>query len=385
MTNSTRPRLPALTSLRFFAALHVVFFHLRASKIAFQSGWSGTFVELGYIGVSLFFVLSGFILVYTYQGKDVPPGRFLRARFARVFPAYVFSLLVTTYGFYWTIHSSLARPTWAGAHPLVSGLSVLTLTQAWIPLSAMAWNNVAWSLSVEAFFYLVFPFALVWLGSRGKSQMFALLGLLWLVSLAVSTSYVMLKPDGLALPNSSLENAAWLNVVKFNPLVRLPEFLMGMTTGMLFLRNSANDRKLATPLVLGALFGILSIAYFSPAIPYPILHTGLFNGLFATLVYGLALGPSWTKFLNARVLVLLGDASYSLYLLHCFVLRHMLMRDHGSIVVHSSTPWVVFTVAVAIAAAVGVYKFIEEPGRRKLNPRPLTREAIADSNLLRVA
>ena len=368
MTNvSSRPRLPALTGLRFFAALYVVLFHLRASKIAFQSGLMGLIVQLGFTGVSLFFVLSGFILVYTYQGQDIPVGKFFRARFARVYPAYAFSLLLMAHAFYRTTHLiNSPRLAWGAAHPLVSILSVLTLTQSWIPLGATAWNLVAWSLSVEAFFYAVFPFVLGWLGRRGKSQIVALLLLLWVTSLLFSGSYVWLRPDGAGMLYSSAGNSTWLNVVKFNPLVRLPEFLMGMCAGMLFLRNGC-PRELANPLVLGSMFGIVVVAWFSPAIPYPLLHTGLLSGIFAALVYGLALGPSWTNLLKSRLLVVLGDASYSLYLLHNFVLTRILERDGR--LVHTTAPWIVLAMAVAIALAIGVYNFVEEPLRRQLNPR----------------
>src|SRR5260370_41928881 len=90
-----RPRLPALTSVRFFAALHVFVFHMYAMKITSGIGWTGQISSIGYVGVSLFFLLSGFILVYTYPGRDVRAGEFWRARFARIYPAYLFSLLVT--------------------------------------------------------------------------------------------------------------------------------------------------------------------------------------------------------------------------------------------------------------------------------------------------
>jgi len=90
-----RPRLPALTSLRFFAALHVVFFHFLAFKIFTSQGWFGQISSIGYVGVSFFFVLSGFILVYTYEGRDISAGAFWRARFARIYPALAFSLLLT--------------------------------------------------------------------------------------------------------------------------------------------------------------------------------------------------------------------------------------------------------------------------------------------------
>ncbi len=80
-----RPEIPALTSLRFFAALWVVLFHIREFGL-----WRGgitpyrAVVQLGYLGVSFFFVLSGFILVYVYAGREVPKRLFWQARFARV-------------------------------------------------------------------------------------------------------------------------------------------------------------------------------------------------------------------------------------------------------------------------------------------------------------
>ena len=96
-----QPRLPALTSLRFLAALHVVMFHLHALKIYEGSGWYHRTALIGYVGVSLFYVLSGFILVYTYGGRELKIGKFWQARFARVYPAYLFSLVLTAPGFFY--------------------------------------------------------------------------------------------------------------------------------------------------------------------------------------------------------------------------------------------------------------------------------------------
>src|ERR1700722_11488309 len=90
---TARPRLLELTSLRFFAALHVMFFHAYAMRAITVNGWLRQISSIGYVGVSLFFVLSGFILVYTYAGAPIAAGGFWRARFARVYPAYLFSLL----------------------------------------------------------------------------------------------------------------------------------------------------------------------------------------------------------------------------------------------------------------------------------------------------
>src|SRR5438105_5116432 len=92
---ASRPRLPALTSLRFFAAFHVFIFHVQAIVAVFGPAWYQRLASIGYVGVSFFFVLSGFILVYTYEGKPIMARDFWRARFARVYPAYAFALLLT--------------------------------------------------------------------------------------------------------------------------------------------------------------------------------------------------------------------------------------------------------------------------------------------------
>jgi peptidoglycan/LPS O-acetylase OafA/YrhL len=363
-----RPRIPVLTSLRFFAALHVVLFHLQATKIAFLTGPMSGFAGIGYTGVSLFFVLSGFILVYTYAGRHTAAKQFYRARFARIYPAYAFSLLLTAPFFYFGMYMfKVPFLVWSAAHPFVAMGLVLTLLQAWVPPAAMAWNAVAWSLSVEAFFYILFPFLLPRFEKRSSSQLLWMPGAFWLLGLAISGGYVLLRPDHLAGVDSNVLNATWLNVVKFHPLARLPEFLIGMTCGMLFIHNPGKQR-LATPLTLGALIALAIVARFWASIPYPILHTGLLGICFAALIYGLALRPRWSAILDNRALVLFGEASYSLYLLHQVVIPMFFFREGGRIV-HPTIPWIILAVSVALGVSILVYRFIEQPLRRKLNPR----------------
>src|SRR5271157_4919795 len=102
---AARPRLPAITSLRFLAAFHVALFHMDAMGAITGPPWLKTFAGIGYVGVSFFFVLSGFILVYTYAGRDIVLGEFWQTRFARIYPAYLFSLILTFPFFYWGVHS----------------------------------------------------------------------------------------------------------------------------------------------------------------------------------------------------------------------------------------------------------------------------------------
>ncbi len=293
--SDARPRLPALTSLRFFAAFHVVIFHFQAMQIFIGPAWFQKLSSIGYVGVSFFFVLSAFILVYTYAGRPMILKNFWRARFARIYPAYAFSLLVTAlFFFYAVLTMNIPFFVWAKAHLKLASALVLSLLQAWVPPAALTWNAVAWSLSVEAFFYILFPFLLLVLVRRSQPQLLLIAAASWLTSLVFSGSYVVLNPDHLSVVNADVLGAFWLNALKFNPLARLPEFLLGMACGFLFLR-SRRESKLALPLVLSGIAAFLVVVYFSAVIPYPILHTALLAPAFAAIVYGFAVRPNWAR------------------------------------------------------------------------------------------
>jgi peptidoglycan/LPS O-acetylase OafA/YrhL len=370
-----RPRLPALTSLRFFAALHVVFFHFLAFKILPSQGWLGQISSIGYVGVSFFFVLSGFILVYTYAGRDTQARDFWRARFARIYPAFAFSLLLTgPFFFFAALMLNVPFFAWFSTHLRLVVLLVPFLLQAWVPLAALAWNSVAWSLSDEAFFYLLFPFL------KKRFLKISLPGLAgvalvcWAVSVAMSWTYVLRNPDHLRVIDADVLNAFWLNAVKFHPFARLPEFLLGMACGALFLKSRKDAKpgssaKLALPLVLAGLVIAATVAHFSARIPYTVLHTSLLAPAFAAIIFGFALQPRWGALLNWKPLVFLGDASYSLYLLHSFFLGPFFFTQTGA-PRHRGVGWYFLYFVLALAISGLVYRFIEAPSRRKLRGSP---------------
>ena len=368
-----RPRLPALTSLRFFAAFHVVMFHLYTMHILEGSGMYRKLASIGYVGVSLFFVLSGFILVYTYAGREWTKGAFWRARFARIYPAYLFSLVMTAPSFFYVCiklkDMDIPFFAWFKTHLVLSATLVPLLLQSWVPNAALAWNAPAWSLSVEAFFYVVFPLLVGWLLRTRRNTLAWVALASWLVSFALSTGYWLLKPDGVAHTDDQFLNLVWLNGLKFNPLARLPEFVLGMCLGFLFLRKAV-DRKWATPLLLGGVVAFLAIAMVSPQIPYPILHDSALAPAFAAIIFGLALRPEWISFLEVRPLVLLGDASYTLYLLHSFILG-VYFNPFGQLR-HISFWGIAIGLSIPIVISLLVYRWIEEPARRWLRPKKAT-------------
>jgi peptidoglycan/LPS O-acetylase OafA/YrhL len=361
------PKLKALTTLRFLAATHVVLFHMRVTGIL-PGGpwWYQNFAGVGYVGVNLFFVLSGFILVYTYADASVIPRRFWQARFARIYPAYALSLAVSAPFFFFAVRRlDIPFLTWSKQHLVAACVLTVTLLQSWFPQAALTWNAVCWSLSVEAFFYLVFPLLLWWSGRMNQRKLcFAIAG--WsLLSLLISVSYVLLHPDGIDKINSGETTLLWKNILSFNPLARLPEFLVGVFAGRLFLGARNDNRNLGTWLVLGGTAAAAAVVLLAERIPRPLISAGFLSPAFAAIIYGLAMRPRCTASLENRALVLLGDASYSLYLLHSTVITTVFERT-------PFLPWAIRAAVAflaAIAASLLSYLVVEEPFRKLLRPR----------------
>lgn len=351
-----RPTLPGLTILRFFAALHVVAYHALRPELVDAGDALTRFLAAGPTAVTLFFVLSGFVLTWAH-GPGVAPRPFFRARFARLAPVYWLSLiLVLPLG-------ALARARGLVDDPLgpVSFFLVATGLQAWVPEAALRWNPPAWSLSCELFFYALFP----WLVARVHA--FSLRGALgigaaaWLMGLALPAAYLTLDPDSLGVPRI-IDEAPWLNAVKLNPLARLPDFVVGVVAGRLFADG------VRAPLLVGALaaIGAASVASMG-VIPEPILHNGALAPAFAVLVVALAStsspAPGALALLVKRPLLLLGEASYALYLLHVplflWTMAFTRQRDLA--------PGVALVVGlVAVPLSVTVFVLVERPLRERL-------------------
>jgi peptidoglycan/LPS O-acetylase OafA/YrhL len=133
------------------------------------------------------------------------------------------------------------------------------------------------------------------------------------------------------------------------------------------LRSKKND-KLAASLIATGVAAFILVVRCGNWIPYPVLHTALLAPAFAAIVYGVALRPRYSQFLENKILVLLGDSSYSLYLLHTIAI--------GAVFQFSKTgfenPTILKTVGavtVAVLISVAAYRWIEVPGLRMLRPK----------------
>lgn len=369
--------LPALTGLRFIAAFHVLLFHQALVYMPRGSLGLRSIIASGYVGVSLFFTLSGFILAYNYlevAARGALDRRsFWTARFARVYPVYALGLLLALPSFLALMAKT--GPLSSQLHRIV-GISAagITLTQSWAPSAVCVWNCPGWSLSVEAFFYLLFPFAAVSVARvPGRLLLPACVGL-WLLSLAGAGLYMLISPDGLG-GASAQDKSYWLDVVRFNPLIRLPEFLVGMLLGRYYLETRREVRSRFLLLVAGLV--IIGVLAASSYVPYILLHNGLLAPCFALVIYSLAHGQGIiARILSSPVATILGESSYALYILHMPIWWWMRVLGKALGVEWLASPWYFAAyLCVAVIASILVLRLVEEPTRMFIRDRLIARKA----------
>lgn len=374
-TRIRRPALPSLTGLRFFAAMMVVFFHVwLPTKVLARS--VADLASLGYLGVSLFFVLSGYILTYTYLiGTPAPlidAREFWRARFRRVYPAYVLALVIAAPVF-WKQHlvGSIGTDSMHGG----AAAAVLSpaLLQAWWPDAACRWNCPGWSLSVEAFFYAVFP----WLGPwvcRGAPRSALLRGAtMWMACLLFPMCYLLIQPDGPGIRDFA-DAERWLDALKYSPVVHVGQFALGIGVARWQWSTTPTTERLVARAGVIALVGLAALPVLSRFVPYELLHSGLAAPLFAAGIAKLAQGRGTVaRTLGAAPIVAMGEASYSLYLLHLPLAGYVwyaaarLDPSGGSIVMFA-------TIATLLSLIVSVltYRYYELPASQWLRQRAVT-------------
>lgn len=307
--------LPSLTSLRFFAAVYVVLHHYQPLYVPDAAPWLASFLGNGAVAVAFFFVLSGFILTYSHREPLDAPGarqRFWFYRFARIYPVYLIALLLyTPFIDAWT-----SPGDHAAAKGIASGLGALTLTQSWVPQLAASWNPPAWSLSAEAFFYACFPLLLGPIRALTPRGRGVLALVMWVLAALphVALAWVHGEWNTQALFHgtaSDLEQA----FASFNPLLRLPEFVLGVVLGVAYLERRERWAGAATARWLPTASALLIVL--ALALPNHILSKALTLALVLPLVAGLGLQRDrLSRLLAAPWLVLLGEASYSMYILH---------------------------------------------------------------------
>jgi peptidoglycan/LPS O-acetylase OafA/YrhL len=320
-------------------------------------------------GVSFFFVLSGFILSYNYSSFTTVGAtrRFFLARFARIWPSHIVCL-----GLFFLI---VPRPLWYIPYPSPTlGTLLLAnffLVQSWIPFKqfVLSLNGVAWSISVELFFYLSFPILIRFKAAQRWHLCATALGILVFCSLIVDNNL----PLG---PN--VEGVSAWSLLYVNPLVRLLEFQIGIVTADLFRATQAwriRSNAAATLLEILAAAAVLLALFIAPISAAELSRTGHFGEVisvwvvnqgafvfFAILVWAYARGEGWiSRLLSRPALTFLGEISFALYLVHQIVLRRWVSLGLG---LHQLDLLILWPLLITLAAAI--FLCVERPARRWL-------------------
>ena len=358
MENRKPAPLHALTGLRCFAAINIVFFHFSNPQ---WFGFLAPVVNAGFISVSYFILLSGFVLAYNYAERarngQLEVWRFYEARFTRIYPIYLLSLILSLENLRSEYASHTHAMFWTGV-----ALTPLLL-QGFVPAISTFLNTPAWTMSAEAFYYVIFPWLAKWKKPVSMAPHLTRMIGVWILGLVPGALYMYFHPDGITWPDR-WSYGVWLWALKYTPYCHLASFVFGV---MLASLDQMIDRTHPVRLWLGLFgfagtYGILSLG---PLVPYAIIHDGLLMPLFGCIVLGLAGKNPLASALSFRPLVFVGEASYCLYLLH-FNLWHIV---HDSAVleklgVAKYDPWLSY--ALMILMAIAALHFIEKPAQRVL-------------------
>ena len=353
-------KLDQLTVTRFIAALSVVLFHGRQQLGALQYV---PMLTAGPTAVGYFFVLSGFVMALAYYRPGIPFDfrNYWLARFSRIYPVYILAFVLTCLHFL-SILSKIKPPKiWAN----------IFLYQAWVPDYALSFNIAAWSLSVEAFFYLLLPLLLLWAMRRSARQVISISVGFWVISQLLH-AFLMTRLG----PDSE-------NFLAYFPLFHLNSFLFGLAGGIWYLtyssRLAVSQRLNRIYLVaaLGLFLLLLTLRGYVPAFPRSFsLDAGLLAPLFLIIILTLAMDTSrLSQRLSHTWLVTLGDASYALYILHVPI--RWLFEDLLRLTGQGLAFGVMFSIylPLLIVLCIFVFKYIEHPVRDWLrtNPHMLTK------------
>lgn len=353
MSHGSSTRIPFIQGLRGLAVSLVVLYH------------AGFLFNGGFIGVDIFFVISGFVIGQSLRREieksaKVSWSYFFFRRARRLIPALSLTLVITVVA-YWVLVGVESVATLTKS--LMSGSLFVSnfyffLERGYVDLASDPLRNL-WSLSVEEQFYFSLPMLFVVAGFRSpsKDQMLRKLLLAGFAVLVISFSANIILVNhslSLSVPQFLLPG----RFAFFSPFTRAWEFLVGLLVALSG-KNSVSKGfyQFAGGLsVVGLVFAAWWLDSWQPfpgwfALPVVVAS--------AVLMLNSDQKTWFTKLLSTRPFVYLGDISYSLYLLHwpCLVIAKQKFGDEDRVVVAA--------VLLSILSSIAMYQFIENPFRRK--------------------
>lgn len=336
-------------SIQVFRGLAAVMVLIAHSNIMLnRSLFSGSLIT-GYVGVDFFFVLSGFIIMLTCK-KNIGSGKivgYIRKRVVRVFPAYiVYTAIAAIVSYYYMITTGTGIVTWIDVN-VRNFLQSISLYPFSTDVSKPPILPVAWTLTYEMIFYVLFS-SLFFIKRKAG---IVLISCTWILLIVINANVNISNGDYLLYAFLSLRNI---------------EFIMGCAMAY-FASYHVNWKISATALFCGVAMLVISWNNTLNGVSITTLgNWAAFGVPFAMIIFGATRLEGLihkNQGIIFRFMIYLGDASYSIYLVHFIVIMicRRIMFDHGMQIGYVEF-WA--TSAIALIVSLAMYELIEKPVMR---------------------
>ena len=345
----------SLTGLRFVAAFFVFVFHIHIRWPIVGNGFISNILGQGAVGMSLFFVLSGFVLTYRYVDAQCTVRNYLINRFARIYPVYVAVAIFTLPWIGIDLYGSSEQLKHI-FQVILLVFSNIFVIQAWFPQYFSHWNDGgSWSISVEFFCYILLPFFLNYFSCFSKKKLYVALFTFWLLAVLPGIS-------------ASLFDAPSNNVFYSIPIFRLSEFMIGVCT-YLIIRSGRRYQWGNLLQIVIILIVLFYLGIVGSTMSMYVGHNWIVLPAIAFIIFSLCNGKGLiASSLGSSVFVWLGKISYCFYsfqvLLILFLINyHDRLLIFLPVLLNTKVLLVSSFVLLVLLSSAGYY-FIEEPSRR---------------------
>lgn len=349
-------RLPSLTGLRFPAAFVVFLFHASLpfpavrlfadDGVEHRYGWA--LGPSGALGVTFFFVLSGFVLTWSAPAGDTARS-FWRRRFVKILPNYVVAWI-------------LAMVLYAAATPVLPALGALFMLQVWTPYFTehLPVNPPSWSLAVEAVFYLAFPFLLSGIRRIPAARLkYWIAGTVAAVLVTPLVTYVLVPAGPHVMPGTGGTSPVHYWFAYIMPVPRVLDFALGILVARAVMLNRWRDIGMAWS---GVLLAAGYIACYH--VPYLYAQRAMCLVPTVTLIAAAATADVEGRFtlFRSRAMTWLGNVSFAFYLLH-FIVLAWFRRLLGTELYPTGTGVAVIAAeaGATLLASWALYSLVERP------------------------
>ena len=351
-----RNEIRSLTAFRFIAAFYVFLFHLQGRVDIFGHGAFGSLISQGAVGMTMFFVLSGFVLSHAYDSVTFDIRKYALNRIARIYPIYLLAAILALPWLWRDIFVEAQKQNllYTSIETLIILFTGITLTQSWIPQTFALWNNGAsWSISNEAFFYSIFPILKGIFSKLSRGYLIGSFVALCLFSSLIPASDIVFSNK---IHSFSLFYAL--------PLYRLPEFICGIITYHLCKRAVISN--MTRMLLLVVIFaGIAHVTVFGMFFSnnFTLNNYIFIPAVSAAIVILYDAELRGVAYMGGAVFVWLGRISYCFYSFQFHVLEGLKwVLKPGNNPTGEIRYALIATLLLLILAAIA-HHFVEEPVR----------------------